>query len=47
MDVETPVVEAKLTVAVEYPTPPSEIVTPVTVPAVETNAVPAAPVLVN
>ena len=40
-------VDAKLTVAVVYPSPPVDSVTPVTVPAVETNAVPAAPVLVN
>ena len=36
---------AKLTCAVEYPTPPVEIATDVIVPAAETNAVPAADTL--
>ena len=34
----------KLTVAVEYPTPPSEITTEEIVPSPDTTAVPAAPV---
>ena len=45
--VPTPIVEPKLTVAVVYPTPPSEIVTEEIVPNPETTAVPAAPVLVS
>ena len=36
---------AKLTCAVEYPTPPVEIVTDVIVPAAETTATPAADTL--
>ena len=45
--VPTPTVEPKLTVAVVYPTPPSEITTEEIVPNPETTAVPAAPVLVS
>ena len=44
--VPIPTVEAKLTVAVVYPTPPSVISTEEIVPAADTIAVPAAPVLV-
>ena len=43
--VPTPMVDPKLTVAVVYPTPPSEIITEEIVPNPETTAVPAAPAL--
>ena len=45
--VPTPIVEPKLTVAVVYPTPPSDMTTEEIVPNPETTAVAAAPVLVS